>query len=150
MRANCVRPLWFINDFICQPMIFHIENTYQNYGLTIIQAGDQWSPLQNKGKIHCFYPNSVLYCSSKMKIKIPQYIHIFLGQYISTIRKRIGTCFNHKILLSNWHGLTIIRRATNGHPYRINEIKERSLTPWLRVFRLLLRLPKSLLLFYIR
>lgn len=36
-------------------------------------------------------PNSVLYCSSKMKIKIPQYIHIFLGQYISTIRKRIGT-----------------------------------------------------------
>ena len=24
-------------------------------------------------------PNSVLYCSSKMKIKIHQYIHIFLG-----------------------------------------------------------------------
>ena len=43
------------------------------------------------GTMHLLYPNSVLYCSSKMKIKIPQYIHIFLGQYISTIRKRIGT-----------------------------------------------------------
>ena len=41
-----------------------------------------------------FYPNSVLYCSFKMKIIIFQYIHIFLGQYILTIRKRIGTIFS--------------------------------------------------------
>ena len=25
---------------------FHTENKYQIYGLTIISAGDQWSPLQ--------------------------------------------------------------------------------------------------------
>lgn len=31
-----------------------------------------------------------------MKIKIHQYIHIFLGQYISTIRKRIGASFFSK------------------------------------------------------
>ena len=33
---------------ICQQMIFHIKNKYRIYGLTIISAGDQWSPLQNE------------------------------------------------------------------------------------------------------
>ena len=52
--ATIGRPLQFIGISDEKPMISYVQNRYRIYGLTIILAGDHWSPLQNKRKFHCF------------------------------------------------------------------------------------------------
>ena len=44
--ATIGRPLQFTGISDEKPMILYVQNIYRNYGLTIISAGDQWSPLQ--------------------------------------------------------------------------------------------------------
>ena len=58
--ANCVRPLQFTKISDRQLAVFHTENKYRIYGLSIISVGEHSSPLHKKFHRIGVYTNSMI------------------------------------------------------------------------------------------